>query len=120
MTASQIVTLDECIAVLAGALGYPDGPHPPGTFPVRRGDGGRIACTAARLERIERYDAELRGRCTAQQAAWDLGVCKRTIERYEAALRVPEYPESAPCEDCGAEPGAPCGAPAGERCVSAK
>ena len=48
---------------------------------------GRASKSAAAAERRERFAELRRGGYTIQQAAWELGVTRRTCDRYAAQLR---------------------------------
>lgn len=47
----------------------------------------RQARTAAAAERLQRFGELRRGGFTIQEGAWDLGVTRRTADRYEAELK---------------------------------
>ncbi|WP_433465727.1 hypothetical protein [Spirillospora sp. CA-128828] len=54
---------------------------------LRAGVLGRASYAAAAAERRERFAQLRRGGYTIQQAAWELGVTRRTADRYAAQLR---------------------------------
>lgn len=56
---------------------------------------GRRARMKASRERAWRFGVLRRGGFSIQEAAWDLGVSKRTGERYEARLREQKRREAA-------------------------
>lgn len=53
----------------------------------RNGAAARAARTAIAAERRERLGELIRGGYTIQQAAWELGISRRTADRYMARLR---------------------------------
>jgi predicted DNA-binding transcriptional regulator YafY len=58
---------------------------------MTRPSRARAGAGYARRNRVSAY-AAIRGTCTAQQAAYILGVSRRTIERYEAELKKERKP----------------------------
>jgi hypothetical protein len=87
---SVVTDLDECIRVLAAALGYPDGAPPPSPVrltPVEVAEQRRRRGHARYCERVARY-SDLRSRgYTTLQAGAALEICAATAYRYEAHLR---------------------------------
>lgn len=87
---TAITDLDECIAVLAAALGYPDGAPPPSPVrltPAEVAEQRRSHGHARYCERVARY-SDLRSRgYTTLQAGAALEISKATTYRYEAHLR---------------------------------